>query len=103
MLAAAILLGVIIVVQLVVLAWITARQAGNLLELAGMQQQERAEHRSEIGELLQRIQAPDVAVVQHQIATAPPEWSPPSIPFEDDEAFHQTREDLSALLNESGF
>lgn len=46
---------------------------------------------SERAELYQRIQAPQMAVMQHADAK-----SPPSLPFDDDEAFRAALEDQHA-------
>lgn len=54
-------------------------------------------HATQIDGLLQRIQAPELAVMQHQLAV--PVVNPPSLPFDDDDAFHKTREELAAELN----
>lgn len=102
MLAAAILLGVLVVVQLVALAWITAAQAGYMERTderhAAQVDRLLTAHDYQQGLLLQRIQAPEAAVVQHQIQSTPDVWSPPGLPFEDDDAFRQSREELADLV-----
>lgn len=94
MLAAAILLGVIVVCQLIALSLITTMQADVY---------ERAEirHASQVADLLQRIQAPEAAIVQHQILSSEaPDRPAPS--FEDDEEYWVSKETLAArLANES--
>jgi hypothetical protein len=90
MLAAAILLGVIVVVQLIALALLTADQTNGLLMLADMQRQERAD-------LLQRIQAPEAAIIQHQVGRTT-SIDPPAPSFDDDEAFWESKETLAARL-----
>lgn len=57
---------------------------------------ERREHAAERQTLLQRIQAPEAAVRQHEFATPAPDPEP--VPFEDDEAFHATREEMAEAL-----
>lgn len=52
--------------------------------------------------LLQRIQAPEVAVIAHQMERLPE--SPPAVPFDDDAAHHRargfepTREEMAEAL-----
>lgn len=51
---------------------------------------ERALWATERGDLLQRIQAPEQAIVQHALnAPIPP--SPPTVPVDDDEAYWESR------------
>jgi hypothetical protein len=50
----------------------------------------------ERGMLLQRIQAPEAAAIQHQMAELPS--APPHLPFDDDAAFHATREEMAEML-----
>lgn len=57
---------------------------------------ERREMAAERATLLQRIQAPEQAVMQHAFTELPP--SPMPLPYDDDEAFHASREDLAAAL-----
>lgn len=60
---------------------------------------ERREMAAERATLLQRIQAPEQAVMQHAFTELPP--SPLPLPYDDDEAFHASREELAAaLMNE---
>ncbi len=47
--------------------------------------------------LLQRIQAPEAAVIAHQLTHTVPDLVQP-VAMDDDEAFHATREDLAAAL-----
>lgn len=62
----------------------------------------RASHAAQVESLLQRIQAPEAATYVHQLAAAPV-INPPSLPFDDDDAFHKTRdemvEDLAREMN----
>lgn len=62
---------------------------------------ERRAHAEQIASLCQRLQAPEVAVMTHQLAEMPP--SPPAVPFDDDAAWHKvqgaTREQLAAALD----
>lgn len=46
--------------------------------------------------LLQRIQAPEAAVIEHARAGLPPDPLP--LPYDDDEAFHDSRDELAARL-----
>lgn len=46
--------------------------------------------------LLQRIQAPGVAVAAHQMRDLPP--SPPAVGWDDDEAHHLSREEMAERL-----
>ena len=64
--------------------------------------------RAERADLLQRIQAPEVAVVSHATRAAEPDPLP--LPYDDDEAFNTyraeladqpTREELAAMLVEA--
>lgn len=57
---------------------------------------ERREAAAERADLLQRIQAPQQAVYEHSVGTRPP--LPEPLPFDDDEAFHASREDLVNAL-----
>lgn len=57
---------------------------------------ERRDTAALIERLLQRIQAPEAAVVQHQMANLPP--SPMPIEYDNDDDFHQSREELAAML-----
>lgn len=57
---------------------------------------ERREHAAQTADLLQRIQAPEVAVIQHQARELPP--SPEPLPYDSDEAFHATREQMAEAL-----
>lgn len=57
---------------------------------------ERREWTTERADLIQRIQAPQAAVVAHQIASLPDPVQ--SLPFEDDDAFHETREQMADRL-----
>jgi hypothetical protein len=59
---------------------------------------EREAHRAETADLLQRIQAPEVAVVQHQIAQSV-EAPQPSSP-EDDEAYWRDAEEHRRMIAE---
>lgn len=71
-----------------------------ILALLWDRRTERREHAEQIASLCQRLQAPEVAVMRHQLAEMPP--SPPAVPFDDDAAYHEvqsaTREDLAAAL-----
>lgn len=51
----------------------------------------------ERAELLQRIQAPQAAVIAHQIAANPTPLVEP-LEFDNDEMFHASREDLAQAL-----
>lgn len=51
---------------------------------------------AERAELLQRIQAPQAAVMAHEFKSLPP--SPPPLEYDNDEDFHSSREDLVAAL-----
>ena len=72
-----------------------------ILALLVLGHMERRAHAEQIASLCQRLQAPEVAVMAHQLAEMPP--SPPAVPFDDDEAWHKvqntTREDLAAALD----
>lgn len=57
---------------------------------------ERREWAVERGDLLQRIQAPEAAVIAHQVDRLPEPVQP--LPFDDDESFHATREELADRL-----
>lgn len=57
---------------------------------------ERREHTAEREMLHQRLQAPDIAVIQHQVASFPEQ--PQALPWDDDQAFHATREDMAEAL-----
>ncbi len=61
--------------------------------------QERRETMHERGMLLHRIQAPERAIMDYGPPLGP---SPPAVGFDDDEAFHATREDMVAALERSG-
>lgn len=60
---------------------------------------ERRENTRERADLCQRLQAPEAAVIAHQVQALPSSPLPPA--FDDDRAFHEslaTREDLARLL-----
>lgn len=59
---------------------------------------ERRENATERAELLQRIQAPELAVIAHQVGDAPP--GPEALDPNDDEAWHASREDMARALEE---
>lgn len=97
MFAAALLLGVIVVCQLVALAWITVEQARTHSIWLEALDNTREAYMAHTADLLQRIQAPEAAVVQHQILTSPrPDPSAPS--FDDDAGFWESKEDMAARL-----
>lgn len=50
----------------------------------------------ERGELLQRIQAPEVAVMEHQLKG--PIHMPQHVPMDDDEQYWESKEDLAARM-----
>lgn len=56
-----------------------------------------------IENLCQRLQAPEHAIIEHQIANVPP--SPPAVGFDDDEGFHEaqglTKEKLAEMVAEA--
>jgi hypothetical protein len=63
---------------------------------------ERVQLTDYMADLLQRIQAPQDAVYTHSLATAP-SAAPAQplvmgLPFDDDEAFHETKEQLAERL-----
>lgn len=58
--------------------------------------EERREWARERADLLQRIQAPEAAVFEHQTREMP--VSPAPLPFDDDTAFHATREEMAEAL-----
>lgn len=69
-----------------------------IAHLAERVSQERKEHRAEIQMLCQRIQAPEVAVMQHQIETAgPPEQT---YPLNDTEAAKRQEQEVLARIAE---
>jgi hypothetical protein len=63
---------------------------------------ERAQQNVYMASLLQRIQAPQDAVYTHSLAAS--DAAPPAqplvmgLPFDDDEAFHETKEQLAERL-----
>lgn len=77
------------------------RDAAHRLEVAGLVERLTAQagaHREEVGTLLQRIQAPDVAVVQHQQAVAGP---PQAVwPLTDEESARQQSKVLLSTIRE---
>lgn len=68
--------------------------AAGFLILLDRKDQRQAKERAE---LYQRIQAPEVAVIDHQLQTSPP--SPPSVGFEDDAGWWESKEELAERLN----
>jgi hypothetical protein len=60
---------------------------------------ERREHAALVADLCQRIQAPEVAVVDHQLATPRPIVKSPE--FDSDDEFHASREQMAAALERS--
>lgn len=75
---------------------IAVAQAALLAFLLIDRRVERREHSAEREMLLQRIQAPQVAVAQHQVKDLPPD--PPPLPYDDDEAYHVSREQMAEAL-----
>lgn len=57
---------------------------------------ERREHGAQVADLLQRIQAPEVAAIQHQARDLPP--SPVPLEFDNDADYHATREQMAEAL-----
>lgn len=57
---------------------------------------ERREQAAEREMLHQRLQAPEAAVMQHQLQSLPEQ--PPAIPWDDDDSFHATREQMAEAL-----
>lgn len=98
MFAAAILLGVIVIVQLVALAWMTTAMERAEDRRVSALERVIESHNAVVANLLQRIQAPEAAVIQHQIVTSPrPDRPAPA--FEDDAGFWQSKEELAAQLH----
>lgn len=60
---------------------------------------ERREWASERADLLQRIQAPEIAVMDHQLATPRPVVQSPG--YDSDDEFHASREQMAAALEHS--
>lgn len=67
-----------------------------ILALLWDRREERHEWTRDRADLLQRIQAPELAVVEHQTREMP--VSPAPLPYDDDMAFHKTREELAEML-----
>lgn len=82
---------------MIALAIISGLQLSVMLWLLADRRVERRESMIERSELLQRIQAPDTAVYEHS-AKVRQAHNPEPLPFDDDEAFHATREQLAAAL-----
>lgn len=89
-------LAVVAVLQLIYLAYLTREHSRADAAARDALAAAQAAHSHQVSHLLQRIQAPEAAVVAHQIATAPP--PPLELPWDDDEAFHKTREQLADEL-----
>lgn len=85
----AVLLAQFVVLLCVIDGFAQAREAADL------------RHAAEVQELLQRIQAPEQAVVTYAAKTAAPAASPPGLPYDDDQAFFASREELAAALANS--
>lgn len=64
--------------------------------LVKLQTTERAAVAAERADLLQRIQAPEVAVIRHDLDALPPDPLP--LAYDDDAAFHQSREEMADAL-----
>ncbi len=75
---------------------IALAQAALIAFLVWDRRSERRELAAERATLLQRIQAPELAVVRHDFAELPP--SPMPLVFDDDEAWHASREEMAAAL-----
>lgn len=67
------------------LSWLQARLSGF--------------HAKQVESLLQRIQAPETAVLTHQQVTSPPPPAPDVLGMDDDTAFWQTKEDLAREMS----
>ncbi len=75
---------------------ISISQVALIAFLVWERRSERRDTAEVIAGLLQRIQAPEAAVVQHQMQHLPP--SPMPIEYDNDDDFHKSREELAAML-----
>ncbi len=80
----------------VVFLAIALAQAALIAFMVWDRRSERRETAAERAVLLQRIQAPELAVVRHDFGELPP--SPMPLTFDDDEAFHASREEMAEAL-----
>jgi hypothetical protein len=80
----------------VVFLAVALAQAALIAFMVWDRRSERREAAVERAMLLQRIQAPELAVVRHDFSELP--QSPLPLPFDDDEAFHASREEMAAAL-----
>lgn len=67
-----------------------------ILAMLWDRREERREWTRDRADLLQRIQAPELAVVEHQTREMP--IGPQPLPYDDDNAFHATREEMADAL-----
>lgn len=89
-------LAVVAVLQLAYLAYLTREHSRAAAAARDALAAAQAAHSHQVSHLLQRIQAPEAAVVAHQMATMPPPVE--ALPFDDDEAFFKSREQLADEL-----
>jgi hypothetical protein len=78
------------------LAVISLAQLAVIALLLVLHHRERAVAARERMALTQRLQAPELAIQEYATRDRPD--SPPAIAFEDDEAFHATREAMAEAL-----
>lgn len=85
----------VIAAQLVVIALLVLLVGVLIID----RRDERDDHAGQLDRLLQRIQAPELAVAEHaQHAVA--EWAPPAVPLDDDASHWEAKEDLAQRLAE---
>lgn len=79
------------------LVWDKARdRAAGERERATMRAEAQREREGLLREAWQRIQAPEVAVMQHQIQG--PVVMPQHVPMDDDDAYHESKEELAERM-----
>lgn len=83
---------IIVLGQFAVIVYTMAAYARDRADFLVTIREHAAEARAERADLLQRIQAPEVAVVSHASNAAGPD--PVPLPFDDDEAFKSYRDEL---------
>lgn len=75
-------------------------QSAFIIFMAVDRRSERREHAVERAVLMQRIQAPELAVIEHQMRDV--RSNPVPLEYDNDEAFHASREDMVKALELNG-
>lgn len=95
------LLAAVVVAQFALIAWLIHRQDGQaqlIADVVRCTSPDLTEMVALTDRLCQRLQAPMVAVGEHDVATMGV-FAPPAVPMDDDEAHWESKDDLARRLS----